>query len=381
MFGRAIDYRLVTFVVLSIATHLVVVVFGDELYTRSSRNVVAWANKGFTRPLFDDALEVDLPIVGTETIDGKLIETPPIVIPRGGGEAIPRPDTEGAGQGGAEAAPTAENLADRQDDRTLVTAIPNRFDRSQAQRIDSGRERASREDWRASREPMELTFLASGRTARRQERRQYAVYEPSMGARATQRAAHSGGALGAPPSPIGVTEPPRREGGSVAGAEEATLGAGVRDGAPGADARMGAPVPLARPQVTTSTPSIPAEEKDKPQDKVDSAQEVAPAPQSIVHASTPGGATGEGKGGVPGGPTTPSFGGQTGAGSDARPNGDGRGPDWDQLARDARRNDYMRRVVGKIRPYFTKDLFPRWARAEGRGGTAIISFVIQRDGS
>jgi TonB family protein len=53
----------------------------------------------------------------------------------------------------------------------------------------------------------------------------------------------------------------------------------------------------------------------------------------------------------------------------------------DQLARDARRNDYLRRVGGKIRRFFTRDLFPKWATAEGRGGTAIISFVIQRDGS
>lgn len=380
MFGRAVDYRLVAFVVLSIATHLFVVVSGDKLYTRSSRNAVAWAKKGFTRLVFDEPLEVDLPIVGAETIDGKLVETPPIVIPRGGGEDIPRPDTANAGRGGSEAAPTAENLADRQDDRTLVTAVPNRFDRSQVQRIDSGRERASREDWRASREPMELTFLASGRAANRQERRQFAVFAPSSGARAAHRAARAGGAIGAPQRQPGATEPPRPEGGSVQGAEEATLGAGVRDGLPGTDARTRAPVPLARPQVTTSTPSIPAEEKDKPQDRVDSAQEVALAQQSIVHASTPGGTSGQGTGGQTG-PTTPGFGGQTGAGSETRPNGDGRGPDLDQLARDARRNDYLRRVVARIRPFFTRDLFPKWAAAEGRGGMAIVSFVIQRDGS
>lgn len=381
MRGRSVDYRPIAFGILSIATHLFVVAFGDELYTRSSRNAVSWAGRAFTDLRLDEPLEVDLPIVGAETIDGKLIETPPIVIPRGGGEATPRPDTEGAGRGGSDAAQTAENLADRQDDRTLVTAIPNRLDRSQTQRIDSGRERASREDWRSSREPMELTFLASGRAVHREERRPLAVYVPSSGARAADQAAHVGGALGAPPVPPGVTEQPRPEGGTVEGAEKATLGAGVRDGAPGTDARMQAPSELARPWVVQSTPSIPAEQKDKPQDRVDSEQEVAPAPQSIVHATTAGGTPGQGMGGQTGPIAMPGSGGQTGQGSNAVPNGTGRGPDWDALARDARRNDYLRRVVGKIRPYFTPNLFPKWATAEGRGGTAIISFVIQRDGS
>lgn len=381
MRGRSVDYRPIAFGILSIATHLFVVAFGDELYTRSSRNTVAWAQRAFTHLSFDEPLEVDLPIVGAETIDGKLIETPPIVIPPGGGETTARPDSEGAGRGGSDSSQTAENLADRQEDRTLVTAIPNRFDRSQTQRIDSGRERASREDWRSSREPMELTFLATGRAVNRHERRPVAVYAPSSGARATNQAAHVGGALGAPPMPIGVTEQPRPEGGTVAGAEEATVGAGVRDGVPGKDARVPAPVSLARPWVVQSTPSIPAEQKDKPQDRVDSEQEVAPAPQSIVHASTAGGAPGQGVGGQTGPVTTPGSGGQTGAGSNAVPNGSGQGPDRDALARDARRNDYYRRVVAKVRRVFTPDLFPKWAAAEGRGGTAIISFVIQRDGS
>lgn len=381
MLGRAVDYRLVAFGVLSIATHLFVVAFGDELYTRSSRNVAGWAQHAFTRPLFDDPLEVDLPIVGAETIDGKLVEVPPVEIPRGGGEAVPRPDTDGAGRGGSEASQTAENLADRQDDRTLVTAIPNRFDRSQVQRIDSGKERASREDWRSSREPMELTFLASGRTGRRHERREYAMHDPSAGAHWSGQTAHEGGAVGVRPVPTGVGESPRPEGGTIDGADESKLGAGVRDGAVGKDARERAPVPLARPWVTPSTPSIPAEQKDKPQDRLDSEQEVAPAQQSIVHASTAGGPTGQGMGGQPGPAAAPGFGGQTGTGSEARANGDGRGPDLDQIARDARRNDYMRRVIARVRPLFTKDLFPKWAAAEGRGGTAIISFVIQRDGS
>lgn len=380
MLGRVLDYRLVAFVVLSIATHVIVVKFGNELYERSSRNVAAWAHRAFAVPLPDDIVQIDLPMVGDETIDGKLVELPPIVIPRGGGEALPRPDTEGAGRGGAGAAQPAENLADRHDDRTLVTAIPSRFDRSQVQRIDSGKVRASWEDWRASREPMELTFLASGRTGSRKERREYAVHDPSSGARRAGQAAHEGGALGAPPMPPGVTESPRSVGGTAPGAAEPTIGVGVRDGAAGKDARMRAPVPLARPWVAAEVPSVPAEQDGKPKDRVDSEQEVAPAQQSIVRASTAGGEVGEGSGGQTSPAAVPGSGGQTGTGSDARPNGDGRGPDADQIARDRRRNDYLRRVISRIQPLW-KNAFPKWAIAEGRGGTVIISFVIQRDGS
>jgi len=378
---RASDYRLIAFVILSIAAHVIVVRFGAELYRRSSWNASPLAMRAFVVPLPDDIVQIDLPIVGDETIDGKLVELPPVVVARGGGEAMPRPDTGGAGRGGTDAAQAAENLADRVDDRTLVTAIPSRFDRTQVQRVHSGKDRASREDWRASREPMVLTFLASGRVASRKEGREVAVPDPSSGGRRAGRAAQVGGALGGLPMPPGFTESPRREGGGVQGAVEPAVGVGVRDGAPGKDARMRAPVPLARPWVSAATPSVPAEQDGKPKDRVDSEQEVALAQQSIVRASTAGGVAGEGTGGQTAPVAAPGSGGQTGSGADARPNGDGRGPDADQMARDMRRNDYLRRVISRIRPFFKNDLFPKWATAEGRGGTAIISFVIQRDGS
>src|SRR6185436_5582618 len=96
---------------------------------------------------------------------GELVELPAVLVPRGGGEAEPRPDTGARGRGGTDAASArATNLADRADDRSLVTEIPSRIDRTQVPRIDAGAERASREDRRASRDPMELTFLASGRS-------------------------------------------------------------------------------------------------------------------------------------------------------------------------------------------------------------------------
>ena len=54
------------------------------------------------------------------------------------------------------------NLSDRDEQAHLVPDEMNRLDRDQQQRVRSSRERASREDRRASKEPMELSFVASG---------------------------------------------------------------------------------------------------------------------------------------------------------------------------------------------------------------------------
>src|SRR6185436_389320 len=111
-------------------------------------------------------------------------ELPALPAMRGGGEATPRPDIGVRGRGGDDTSPDpALNLADRDEQLLLSPEIRSRLDRSQIQRIRSSKHRASREDWRASREPMELTFLASGRAGTRPERRTPADSDPSAGAR------------------------------------------------------------------------------------------------------------------------------------------------------------------------------------------------------
>jgi TonB family protein len=44
------------------------------------------------------------------------------------------------------------------------------------------------------------------------------------------------------------------------------------------------------------------------------------------------------------------------------------------------RTDYLRRVLARIHPLW-RDAFPKWAIAEGLGGTVIVSFVISANGS
>src|SRR5262249_53200289 len=113
-------------------------------------------------PPRDETVEIELPTV----VDGsKLLDAPPAQavpsqeLPRGGGEATPRLDTGHPGRGGTDTSPTpAVNLADSDDELLLSPEVMSRLDRSQIQRIKASKRRASREDWRASREPMELTF-------------------------------------------------------------------------------------------------------------------------------------------------------------------------------------------------------------------------------
>lgn len=330
----------------------------------------------------DTPVELELPTL----LDGTLApaapragDLPPVPLARGGGEGTPRPDMDRRGRGGTDTAPEpAQNLADRDDELLLSPELRTRIDRSQIQRIRSSTRRASREDWRASRAPMELTFLASGSTGARPERRTPADSDPSVGARDRGAPERRGGVLGAAELPPGVGQQrPRDVGGPIEGADRASAGIGVRDGVPGADHRESARVALARPLVQEGTPSVPADVRGKPSDTLDSEQEVATALQSIVHASTAGGVPGPGRGGQDG-PGVTGAGGVAGPGSRAQAVGTGLGGGLDNDPRDRRRSDYIRTVRAKVDPLWA---FPKWAALEGMQGTAIVTFTILTDGS
>jgi TonB family protein len=272
----------------------------------------------------------------------------------------------------------AINLADRDDATLLQPEVRSRMDRNQIQRLDTDRARASREDWRASREPMELTFVAVGKGSRA-ERRKASSSDPSSGARASAAPSRLGSTVGAEPRPQGIGEARRDPGGADEGGPVASPGLGLRDGRPGSDHRASADVMDARPMVAQGTPSIPSNDQGKPSDTTDSEQEVAAAMQSIVHASTAGGARGAGPGGQ-NGPGATGSGGVEGAGSKAKALGTGSGSGTDNDLRDTRRMMYLRKVMTKIHPLWA-NAFPHWAALEGLQGTAIVTFVLAADGS
>jgi TonB family protein len=371
--------------VLSVAVHGVLGVLGAAVFAGSlarGTSEIARAPELSGARAPEATIEIDLPVVvgdGTSLSDADPEE--PFAPARGGGEATPRPDTGSPGRGGSDtASEPAINLADRDDGARLLPEVRSRLERSQVQRVRSAIERASREDWRASREPMELTFVASGRTGRRAERRRPAEADPSAGGRDLGAPARLGGELGASAQAAGEGHGPRRIGGAVEGRAKASQGLGVRDGSPGSDHRDSAEVALARPMVAQGTPSVPANVEGRPKDTVDGEQEVASAVPSIVHASTAGGAQGLGPGGQAGASSATGAGGVAGSGSSAKALGTGKGAGLDSSANDPRRMMYLRQVMAKVHPLWANAL-PRWAVLEGLQATTVIAFTIRADGS
>lgn len=314
--------------------------------------------------------------------------------PKSGGPVDPRPDTGRKGRGGdATSSATAVNLADRDDRVHLERSILSRIDRDQLARLRSGEERRSWEDWRASREPTELTFLAMGvEQPRDPERVPNAKSDPGEGSRhAAPRTAEGGDVVGddgrvaAEADGEAVGDDRGLGDGSRRGAERegevvASHGIGwTSKQTPGAETVAGRAA-HARPMVDRSDPSVPAPRQDLPSDTVDSEQEVASMLQSIVHASTAGGPKGTGRGGAADGGKWTGSGGTRGSGSVSTALGTGGPGPAVASAADPARETYLRKVMSKVHPLWV-NAFPKWAIAEGKQGTAIVSFTIESDGS
>jgi TonB family protein len=269
------------------------------------------------------------------------------------------------------------NLSDR-DERIHLTPDPmNRLDLDQQQRIKSAKDRATREDRRASKEPMELSFLASG-DGERAERRTPAKSDPSRGARMSASPSAQGSTLGvANPANADAAEQ-ATPGSDRDGAQASAPGLGVHDARAGNEHRAGAHVMHARPAVVLAAVSVPATRNGRPRDDIESDQEVATTLRSIVHASTAAGAAGDGTGGVTGA-GDPGAGGTIGAGSTGRPVGPGDNEWWDLNTNDPRLLPYFRRIHQKLDPLWA-NAFPLRAALDLRQGTVIFAVTISANG-
>jgi TonB family protein len=299
-----------------------------------------------------------------------------VVIPRGGGDGVARADTGTPGKGGdREASEQAVNLADEILPFTRDTSVLSRLDRAQVPRIAVGTKRRSRDDWRASRHPTELTLLSTGAASTPRDRRPVDGYA-AHGGTATGAPSTLGGPLGAQAEGEGIT--PRKEGADRPGSDRASSGLGSRDPSDRGSLRGdAAPRGDARPLVAVGTPSVPASESGKPSDTGYSEQEVSARMQAILHASTLGGARGKGAGGVPGA-GAPASGGGAGTGSRSTALGTGAGQGVDPVT--TARTMYLRTVLSKVHPHW-QNAFPRWAVAKGLGGEVHVAFTISADGS
>jgi TonB family protein len=283
-----------------------------------------------------------------------------------------RPDTRATGRGGSrEASEQALHLSDSVDGLTLETDPTLLTPKSQLSRLDTGDERLSREDRRTTPNPMELTFLAVGQ-GQRLARLPPSPSDPAVGS------------LGAVPSIAGVergAEPatddglrPRSPGASIAGGVKVAA-LGVEHGSDRPDFRRSAAVALAHPAVRQGRASIATTNKGRPADTTESSEEVASLVQSLITASTAGGPRGHGPGGSAG-PGAPGTDGASGLGTTSRASGEG-GADG---AATLGIQSYAAALTRKVYPYW-EDALPMWARAEGRGGVAVIGVTISSDGA
>ncbi len=307
-----------------------------------------------------------------------------------GGDSIARVENGGLGHGGDQAAALkAIHLTDRDEQLRLSPDLISRLDRDQLHRIKSSTTRSSWEDRRATTHPMEATFIAMGQ-GDRQERRVVARTDPSRGAMQAFAPSTIGGKPGALPAFAGddaqglssllpVAYASSAPGSQSDGALDSSPGVGAHASLPGADHRPSAAVANARPDVTQGATAIPAIDKSKTRDDVDSEQEVSTIVRALVHASAAGGPNGDGRGGTRGGGLT-GAGGASGDGSHARPLGTGDGDLFDIDTNDPHLMPYFRRLHGKLDPLWA-NAFPRAAMLDLKQGTVIIDFTIDENGT
>ena len=322
-------------------------------------------------------IAIELPGVAEGSLRSDVVRDPVGALPRPGGDRVARVDTRTVGHGGSGASPThAIHLEDRAEPNRYSPDLLSNLDRDQLQRLRSAMQRTAWEDRRATTNPMELTFLASGKFER-QERRPISASNPSRGADQAAQAALAGGAFG------GKDPEPRESGAAVGssarGAKDDSPGRGIDDGAAGSDHRTGARVATGRPDVVKGPVTIPATVVDRPNDTVDSAQQVATPDPSLVHASMAGGALGQGSGGTVGG-GAPGAGGAAGIGSHPRPLGVGDAAWFDLETDDPALMPYFRGIKRKIEPLWV-NAFPKSAIMELKQGIVILQFTIESDGS
>jgi TonB family protein len=300
----------------------------------------------------------------------------------GAGDTIARPDTGRAGHGGdATAREAAVNLADADEALRYSPELLSRLDRDQLQRLRVREQRRAWEDRRSTPHPAELTFVAIGSGAVF-ERRPHARRDPSRGALESPEASAAGAAVGsggeAPSDDEDARLASARLGGPVPGSYEAMPGLGLRDAPAGRDHRVAAVVADARPAITNGPVSVPALGRGRPEDDVDSPQEVATTVRALVHASTAGGAPGEGEGGSGGG-NDPGADGARAARSIARPLGLGEGEVYDYWTSDPRLLPYFRRLHARLDPLWA-NAFPKTALLDLKQGTVILEFTVFADG-
>lgn len=360
----------------SVLLHASVLSTGAWLLAQSLRSAPSASPPPLASVPVELEAEVALPEVAAVGPDSAEVSQlpPPLEAPRGGRHA-PRPDLEKAGRGGQRtSAEEATNLASSIDPIALERDPETQRDRSQVSRLRTAWKRESRDDRRATPTPMELTFLATG-PGHIQARRDYAPTDPARGVLSGGVASVVGTKVGGQGATDTGSIPDEANGGPNAGSATAELGKGARDGREEQEFHAAARVLFARPLVTAGRAAVPTETRGRPNDTLDSSQEVAAKVSSLLHASSAGGEVGPGVGGDRGGSAPGAF-GTSGVGSRSSPSGSGFGQDF---ADDPGFSGYSRALRSQLSKVLAKS-FPDWAIEQGRGGHVIFDMTLAADG-
>lgn len=340
---------------------------------RSSTSNVVTTERTYPLPTDDAPIVVELPPmtndVIAETTQTNVLPSPPA--PQPGGAKIAQIDSshESPGHGGdVTTTMKARNLAANAEDETTTSSYRDAIDAEQENRLETSKLRASKLDVRSALEPMELTFVASGKGFR-YERHPVAKLDASTGMM------HGKGIPSGAPSNVGAVGEGTSQpmvGGVASPKGGATYGVvGMPSLASGAN------VVRARPHVLPGKPNVTSDTKASARDNVDSDQAVAAAFKSVVSNSTNGAAAiADGKGGSGGG-GDPGSGGKSGAGSTSTAlgngSGDANGP------HDLERTTWFADLQKRLGP-LVRDAFPREHELELRNGTVIVDLVIAKGG-
>jgi TonB family protein len=357
--------------VVSLALHAVLgVVALGVAASRPPVTVELPSQRTYPLPEPDAPIIVELPAM-SDVQTTTPMDVPSPAIEQAGGAKVAHVDEQHAGHGGdVTVAEKARNLAPRPEETTTVDQYRDAIDAEQENRLQSGKHRASKVDARYALEPMELTFVASGKGFR-YERRPVAKLDAVLGS-VTGKSMPSGaialqngeGSSAHAVEPIGGKLSPK------AGAAYGTL--------IGAPSLVGANIAKARPHVGKGKPSVTADDKASASDNKNSDQAVAAALKSYVSISTEGApALGDGKGGEGGGGAA-GAGGKTGAGSSSMALGSGSGAA--DGPNEIERTSWFKDLQKKLGP-IVSNTFPHELEMELRNGTVIVDLVIAKGGS
>ena len=318
----------------------------------------------------------------------------------GGGLSAQNIDALERGAGGDGLGARAILLFPRADELTQQDSILNAVGVAQMQRIRTANDQATREDRRATPNPGDVPFLASGDGAH-PERRPVAARDPLDGARTAPQASLAGQDVVRAPSAGGTTIAdahgslaiPVGAGGAGANgrtpaeATGAATSAGMRDASPGRGIAGGAGeresaaarVANGRPPLDQGPAATSSDWRDlRVRDNHDAELLAARLVQSLADTSEHGGRNvGAGSGGVGGGGPAGSGGG-TAEGGRARAFGPGGGA-YDSL--DTSSSRYERWFLDQVRRVDRALVFPRPRQLAMDQGTSVYRIVVRPDGS